>query len=256
MARRVRTRVSFSNQRLAKPLAEIIPPKETTPPPDLPENRETTPPPDLPENRETTLPPDLPEKWLIQIKDALKQDNKRIFWTTVAGSSVIAALLGVIANFALESYKARLNHRLETHKVELQQQNKVRNETYEAYSAVSLQLERFSERLDDYVGVCKIAAEHPEEKKFSEWAQQAWGSLADQIGDLTQAKNHNKVDKVIAQEADKITGPIMKNLNEVQESPDKNPTLVQKHGEIKSAISELQNRIEDLKKNLTLTSPQ
>src|SRR5215213_2178250 len=120
MAKRVGTRVAVTNPQLPKPLPETNGP------------------------RETGIPADLPEKWLTQIKDALKQDNRRIFWTTVAGSSVIAALLGVIANFALESYKARLNHGLETHKVELQQQNKVRNETYEAYSALLLQLEQFS----------------------------------------------------------------------------------------------------------------
>jgi hypothetical protein len=201
---------------------------------------------------EIRLPPDVPEKWLIQLKETVKQDNKKIFWTTVASSTVIAALLGVIANFSLESYKARLNSNLEKYKVELQQQNRIRNETYEAYSALSLQLNRFSERLDDYVGVCKVAADHPEEKQFAEWARQAWGSLTDQIGDVTRAKNNNHVDRVIAQEADKLTGPVIKNLNEVQESPYRNPYLINRHEDLKRTISELQNRVEELKKSLAL----
>jgi hypothetical protein len=197
--------------------------------------------------------PDLPHTWLVQLKESLRQDNKKMFWATVAGSSVIAASLTILSSFLLEGYKANLNHDLEKYKIELQQQNKVRNETFEAYSVLLGQIDKLDETLDEYILTCLAAAKQPNEKELTDAAKESWDALSDQIGEVTTAKGNNKIDAGLAGEIDSVIGSILEN-QPTPKAPHNNPALVDRQKELKQGIIEIKKKLQKTKNNLVLNS--
>jgi hypothetical protein len=119
---------------------------------------------DGPENK-------LPQEVINQLQGALKKENKSLFWSTLAGSSVIAALIGVLADRSLEAYKAHLasdNEKfIEKYKVELQQKAMLSNAQREAYSQLATKFIDFDNDLRVLLTLWQFELEHPHRMKVS-----------------------------------------------------------------------------------------
>jgi hypothetical protein len=214
-------------------------------------------------------PADMPARWLDQfsekIRDTFKQEKKSIIWGTIAGSSVLAAILGIAGDFILVPYKARYEARSayesKLSELTLQNQNKDLDERRKAYEVLDKELEKIAKFLRTYVSTCEQVRNNPAAKGYVEFAKSSWDSLTTQLGEVTNAKNAchniNVGDTETGKTVDDVLGKLGLNLfsPEVLTHKEKNPDLETAMPEMDSAITNIRTEITKKRQQLTL-NPQ
>lgn len=210
----------------------------------------------------------MPESWLNQfsdrVRDILKQEKKTIVLGTIAGSSVLAAILGIAADYFLVPYRARYQARLayETKLSDLilQNQDTELAERRKAYVVLDKELEKIAKLLNTYISTCEQVSKDPASKGYVDFAKSSWDSLTNQLGEVTNAKNAchslNSADNQTADDVDEFLGRLALNLfaTEVQKNKEKNPELIRLMPEINSAIKKIREEITKKKQQLNLQS--
>lgn len=103
------------------------------------------------------LPEKLPEAWLNQLKDALKQDTRKLLFLTLLGSSVVAAIVTAGANYVLEVKKLNNAAQVEKYKICLDLRREDLKESRAAYSTIAEKFRQFEADFSDCLATCQEA---------------------------------------------------------------------------------------------------
>jgi hypothetical protein len=160
------------------------------------------------------LPAEFPAGWLNQIREAVRQDNRRAFWITLLSSTVVAALLTVIANFGLETYKASLNSDIEQKKADQQLRNEQLKEKRVVYTRLAQDFRDFQVELKTCQVSCKLALNSRGNGALRAIAQQQCGAVSDKMSDIFDSKLDPLIDGEISDEIDQIFDPLGNQLSE------------------------------------------
>ena len=209
----------------------------------------------------------MPATWLDQlskvIKDTFHEERRGIIWATIAGSSVLAAFLGLVGDFLLVPYKARyeanvaFNSKLAD--LTLQNQNRTLEKRREAYENLDKELEKILRTLRTYVSTCEQVKNNAGAKGYVDFARSSWDSLTNELGDVTTAKNVcsniNQDDKDTPKAVDAVLGKLGPNLfsASVQKNKEINAELIQLMPELEDGITKVREQINGRKAGLTLT---
>jgi hypothetical protein len=214
-----------------------------------------------------SLPAELPDRWLVQLREVQAKDRKQAILTSIAGSTVLATVIGVFASFFVESYKAGLNRNNEISRLELEYQKKHEaeqaninlqykklgvDEQRRALEDLASQVRAFENELDVYIGICKRAVEHPQ-VDYTAPATQSLVTLLDQIGKANDAARNSQIaQEEISKRVQKVTGGVNINLASVINNPKVNPKLIQEEEQLHKEIREIKEAIESQKQSLNL----
>lgn len=188
------------------------------------------------------------------IKEALGQQKKEIVFTTILGSSVLAAILGVLGQLILVPYQInrQMNADYEKKLQELNLQNldKKLQERRAAYAMLDKELERISSLLNVYVSTCGKVRDEPANLRYVGFAQSSWDSLTSQLGEVRTAKmncqNLNGDDSETRNDVEDITDKKLGvNLfsTEVIKSKERNPELLRDLADVQRKIAKTRERI-------------
>jgi len=154
---------------------------------------------------QTDLPPQLPAPWLDQIKEASKAGAKTSAWALIAGSSVLAALIGAGANFLLESRRASV----ELEKARVAQ-------VRQTLKSLSADIGKIDQALDLLVATGKVALQDPTNKKLSFYTAKSIGQVGDLMGELFSHAQDTAIDQDLRRELNDILDELGPNLERVR----------------------------------------
>src|SRR6266404_3943509 len=192
---------------------------------------------------EKGLSSSIPEEWLKQLREVLKQDNKKAFVVTVLSSSVIAALLSVIANFGLESYKAHLSASIEEQKADYQLKNDQLKEKRQMYAKLTSDFRQFEVDLKTCSIACKLAMKNRTNISLVDLALHQCDVLSDQMKEVTNAKTDPLIDEAIVDRIDRILDPLGFKLSIAMQDSGKISELVSLLDQTQQSLAEVKKQI-------------
>lgn len=196
--------------------------------------------------------PLLSEDWIKELRETLKNDNRKVLLSTILGSSVLAALIGAGASIGLERLRFSSSANLEDYKAAVQIRTSQLIEARAAYSTLGDKLTQIGLDLDFLVRLWRYEIKGAANQSFSKDADAYFDQLTDHMNELyTLINNDTKTDPNVRQRIRDAINNLSVRLNEVQKNTRMISGFVAIYEEkTKKEIVDIKMDIEEKKKSL------
>lgn len=159
---------------------------------------------------DNNLPEKLPEPWLNQLREAVKQDTKKVLWLTLLGSSVVASVVTAGANFVLELIKQSNSAQVKRYEVCLDMKKEDLKELRVVYSAVADKFREFETDFSDCIATCEEVL--PDNRQTPRDASEALVKVANDLIALESASSDTRVSVDVRTSLAGIIEPTIKQI--------------------------------------------
>jgi len=183
---------------------------------------------------EILLPPGLPPSWLEQIRKAVLPSTSITLVSTLLGSSVIAALVGLGVNYLSEARKAN---------VELAKTQAF--ERRESLRTLSNHLLALNRELDNLIATSQLLPRHGSNSKLSGYAKKSFDHSGEQMELISGDLKDPRISEDIEKEVKKILDALEHPLQQVQKDPKNIGELAELYDkELQTKIRRVQTQID------------
>lgn len=166
------------------------------------------------------LPTNLPADWLTEIKQVVKAESGPKLTALILGSSVLAAVIGIGANYLSARVTGAETRKSDMAKDQRQQDSELRKKKEQAYDQLESSLNELGDRLDGTRILVKVRNRSSDSSATGRISQEL-----KRVGlaalSVRTSKENNLISSDLADQADQTLGILLPALSHAQSDPKK-----------------------------------